>query len=400
MTTYKDILVLVDKVTAPLRKINDSMKKTSANGEKLKDKFERLRLKMEKMRPAMRNVWTGIKRITGVFIGLVGAGGILTAGIAKMTEFADNIDKMSQKIGMSIEDYQKWNYIMSINGGSVDTLKMGFKTLTTQIEGVQKGSKDSIKAFQSLGVKVKDNTGKFRKQNDIFFDSIKALQRIENQTQRDILANRLFGRSAAELRPLLNMSADAMEDLAKNFEKYNMALTDEEVKRATKFKDSWTTFTMFLQSSTMKALSDLYPKLQQILDAIMRHKQEILAVIKAIGWLAYQLIKLIAVVGGVAKAFADGFKSIIDRLKTANEWAQGFLDKLGKIAYFIPFVNVPLIGQAMQDQYYKNLSNSSKGNNTTNNTTNNFYNQRTYNNNVSYNNAMPLSNGGYILGGT
>ena len=98
MTTYKDILVLVDKVTSPLKKISDSMQKATKDGDKLKDKFEQIRKKMERMKPAMRTMWSGIKKLTSVFVGLVGASGILTAGIVKMTNFADNIDKMSQKI--------------------------------------------------------------------------------------------------------------------------------------------------------------------------------------------------------------------------------------------------------------------------------------------------------------
>ena len=114
MATYKDILVLVDKVTAPLKKVSEQMKKTSENGDKLRDKIGKLNQRMEKMRPALNKVWGGVMRLTRAFIGLVGSSGVLTMGIAKVTEYADHIDKMSQKIGMTTDSYQKWNYIMSL----------------------------------------------------------------------------------------------------------------------------------------------------------------------------------------------------------------------------------------------------------------------------------------------
>ena len=408
MTTYKDILVLVDKVTKPLQDITQQMKKTSENSEKLKGRLGKLQVGFNKMRPALRNVWSGVKKVTVGILALVGASGVLTRGIAKVTEFADHIDKMSQKIGMSAQEYQKWNYIMSINGGNIDSLSMGFKTLTTQIEGVQKGSKDSIKAFNMLGVQVKDSNGKFRSQSDIFNDTIKNLQKIENHVQRDVIANRLFGRSAAELRPLLNMSAEELNKLTDAFDKYGMGLSDEEIKRATKFKDTWTTFTMFLQSQTMKALSNLYPQLQRLLDQIMRHKTEILTVIKFIGNVVYQIIKFTATIayviyylvrGGVLiykkvtsifSAIADFIKNvvgtIINWVKTAVDWVTQLIDKLGWVAYLIPGLAQIKMGQNIAKAFSGSVNNNSVRqsqtvNNTSTTTTNNNYfgNTNTYN---------------------
>ncbi len=401
MTTYKDILVLVDKVTKPLQDITQQMKKTTENSEKLKGKLGKLQTSFQKMRPALRNMWSGVKKVTVGLIALVGASGILTRGIAKVTEFADHIDKMSQKIGMSAQEYQKWNYIMSINGGNIDSLSMGFKTLTTQIEGVQKGSKESIKAFSMLGVQVKDSNGKFRSQSEIFNDTIKNLQKIENHVQRDVIANRLFGRSAAELRPLLNMSAEELNKLTDAFDKYGMGLSDEEIKRATKFKDTWTTFTMFLQSQTMKALSNLYPQLQRLLDQIMRHKTEILNVIKFVGRLVYEIIKFTATIAyviytviksvkqiyGIIKSVFSaiaGFimniiTTIIGWIKKAIDMINGLVDKLGIVAMFIPGLAQVRMAQNLASVYSKDVPNntsvrqSQTVNNTSTTTTNNNY---------------------------
>lgn len=287
MATFKDVLVLVDKVSKPLQNISNNTDKATGKLKKFNDNLVALK-------PAFNGAWGGVMKLTKGIIGLVGSSGVITMGIAKVTEFADNIDKMSQKIGMSTDAYQKWNYIMSINGGNVDSLAMGFKTLTTQIEGVQKGSKDSIKSFRMLGVNVKDNNGKFRAQESIFEEVIQKLQRMENKTQRDVIANRLFGRSASELRPLLNQSADAIDKLAKNFEKYGMKLTKKEIENATQFKDTWTTFTMFLQAQTNKALTELLPKLTGIVQKIMEYKQPIQDIISGVGKLA---IKVFEVVG-------------------------------------------------------------------------------------------------------
>lgn len=257
MATYKDILVLVDKVSEPLKKIQN-------NTEKLQGRFKKLQEGMKKATKVMATV--------GAAIAVVG-GAILSAS-KRVADYGDRIDKMSQKIGMSRRAFQEWDYIMSQNGGSVESLQMGFKTLTTQIEGVQKGSKDSIKAFQMLGVSVKDNNGQFRTQDEIFNDTIRKLQQIKNPTQKAMLANRLFGRSAAELRPLLNQEAAAVDNLRDKANKLGLIISDEDIDNAVKFKDTMDTFTRFFQAKFGTMMMKIMPTLTDATEQIIALTQE------------------------------------------------------------------------------------------------------------------------------
>lgn len=266
MATYKDVLILVDKVSAPLKKIQN-------NTDKLKDKMNRLS--------------KGIKRVSATLLAIKSSvalvGGAILRGANQFAEMGDRIDKMSQKIGMSRKSFQEWDYIMSQNGGNVETLQMGFKTLVTQIEGVQKGSKDSIKAFRDLGVQVKDNNGKFRSADDVFNDTIRSLQKIENPTQKMILANRLFGRSAAELRPLLNQEAQAVDDLRKKANDMGLIISDEDVKNSVKFKDTMDTFTRFFQAKFATVMMKLMPEFSNTLEEIIAFSKENQEIFDSIG---------------------------------------------------------------------------------------------------------------------
>lgn len=266
MATYKDVLVLVDKVSAPLKKIQ-------GNTDKLRDKMGKLQSGLKKVGGALAAV--------GATVGIVG--GAMLRGANQVAEMGDRIDKMSQKIGMSRKSFQEWDYIMSQNGGNVETLQMGFKTLVTQIEGVQKGSKDSIKAFSDLGVQVKDNNGKFRSADEVFNDTIRSLQKIENPTQKMILANRLFGRSAAELRPLLNQEAQAVDDLRKKANDMGLIISDEDVANSVKFKDTMDTFTRFFQAKFATVMMKLMPQFSKALEDIMAFGKENQEVFNSIG---------------------------------------------------------------------------------------------------------------------
>ena len=45
--------------------------------------------------------------------------------------YGDQVDKMSQKMGISATAYQEWNFVMQHAGASIDSLKSSMKTLAT-----------------------------------------------------------------------------------------------------------------------------------------------------------------------------------------------------------------------------------------------------------------------------
>ena len=275
MATYKDVLMLVDKVSEPLKKISE-------NAQKAQGKLSGLKDKLAGMTQGIRNAGAKIGNFAGkvakvytavsAAVGLVGGAAIRATN--QMAEMGDRIDKMSQKIGMSRKAFQEWDYIMSQNGGNVETLQMGFKTLTTQIEGVQKGSKESINAFSALGVSVKDTNGEFRSADDVFNDTIRKLQQIDNPTQKMILANRLFGRSAAELRPLLNQEAGAIDELRSKANAMGLIISDKDIDNAKAFKDTMDTFTRFFQAKFGTMMMQFMPSISKALEDIIAFAQE------------------------------------------------------------------------------------------------------------------------------
>lgn len=262
MATYKDVLMLVDKVTEPLKKIQ---KQSQATVEKMQN--------MKKQLKDIGGKFVAFAKKATVALTIVASA--LTFGLKKTADYGDRIDKMSQKIGMSRKAFQEWDYIMSQNGGSVESLQMGFKTLTTQIEGIQKGSKDSIKAFSSLGVSVKDANGQLRSQDDIFNDTIRKLQQIKNPTQKAMLANRLFGRSAAELRPLLNKEAEAVDELRDKANRLGLIVSDKDIKNAVILRDTFDTFGRAFQAKFASSMMKLMPLFTKLLDKIIPVMEEL-----------------------------------------------------------------------------------------------------------------------------
>ena len=88
----------------------------------------------------------------GVFTAAVAGGtAALSNGISSVAKYGDEIDKASQKVGMSTDSYQQWDYVMNLAGTSMSECSMGMKTLTNQIDDAKNGSEEHYLTLNSWG---------------------------------------------------------------------------------------------------------------------------------------------------------------------------------------------------------------------------------------------------------
>lgn len=145
----------------------------------------------------------------------------------------DEIDKQSQKLGISAQVYQEWDAILGHCGASMDSLKAGMKTLS---KAIADGSADQVAAFQAVGLSL-DEVQQMSTE-DVFAAVITGLQGMEEGAERTNIATTLLGRSAQELGPLLNTSAEATEEMRQTVNDLGGVMSDEAVAASAQFKDA------------------------------------------------------------------------------------------------------------------------------------------------------------------
>ena len=65
----------------------------------------------------------GATAITGVATAAAGVSALFIKGASDVAAYGDNIDKMSQKMGISAEAYQEWSYVCEILAVDADIAK-------------------------------------------------------------------------------------------------------------------------------------------------------------------------------------------------------------------------------------------------------------------------------------
>lgn len=159
-------------------------------------------------------------------------GGIIKA-TASTAEYGDNIDDMSQKLGMSAEKYQEWGFILEHNDANIDSMTSSMKKLS---DAVVDQSKSSVAAFEKIGISMEE-AGKMS-QEELFAATVKGLQGMESGAERTAIATDLLGKGAMELGGLLNMSAEETEAMRQQVHKLGGVMSDEAVAAASDYQDT------------------------------------------------------------------------------------------------------------------------------------------------------------------
>ena len=180
--------------------------------------------------------------------------------------YGDNVDKSSQKMQFAAKSWQEWDYVLNIAGSSMNSMTMGMKTLTNQIDQAKNGSKSATANFKALGISTKDL--KNLSKEEIFEKAIAGFQKMGDTTDRAALANKVFGRSGQELAPLFNMTNEETQKLIKTANEYGMVMSDDAVKASATFQDSLTTMQKTLTGLKNTMMAEFLPSLSTIMDGL------------------------------------------------------------------------------------------------------------------------------------
>ena len=193
------------------------------------------------------------------------AGATVAAGKAFMdaagdvAAYGDNIDKMSQKVGISAEAYQEWDFIAQHSGTSMESLKTSFKTMAN-------AAQDGKEEFKTLGLSLDEV--KNMSTEDLFSAVISGLQGMEEGTERTAVASALLGKGATELGALLNTSASDTEAMRQQVHDLGGVMSNEAVKDAAAYQDSLQNLQTGLTGLKNNMIAEFLPGVTTVMDGL------------------------------------------------------------------------------------------------------------------------------------
>lgn len=207
----------------------------------------------------------------GVALGAAAAGvGAAMMGAAnKVAGASDEIDKASRRAGTDAETWQKLNYAMGQSGISSEKLEKSMIKNQQALNDAAEGTEAYAAAYEKLGVSIYDSSGQLKDADDVYQESLKALADMEDINQRNALANQLFGKSYADLAPILDAGSEGIDALTSRAEQLGLVMSQETVDAGVKFGDTLADVKEVGGAIFNMIAAELLPVLQGFLDWII-----------------------------------------------------------------------------------------------------------------------------------
>lgn len=184
------------------------------------EKVERLSRSIGRMGDTAGRVSGGLKGMLGAAGGLSGALGALApavtgVGLASMAkgaiDAADDMNDLSQKTGVSVEQLSRFKQAADASGTSIEGVGNSMVKLNRNLAT---GNAGAANALRDLGISATDANGALKSADQIMLEVADRFAAMPDGAQKSASAMALFGKSGADMVPLLNGGSKAIKGLS------------------------------------------------------------------------------------------------------------------------------------------------------------------------------------------
>lgn len=226
--------------------------------------------------------------LTGSLGGLVPAIGIAGLGALgkRSIDAADNLNDLSQRTGVGVEMLDKFGKAANDSGSSLEEVA---KSMGKLAKGIVDPASKTNEALNSIGISSTNAQGKIRGVDAIMIDLADKFSKMPDGVEKTALAMEIFGKSGANIIPMLNEGKEALNEYSATIDKDMAAAAD-------KFNDSINKVTSSISGPFNQAITALLPTITKLAEGIA-------AAATGFSKLPEPIQTIIVAVGGLAAAF-------------------------------------------------------------------------------------------------
>lgn len=273
------------------------------------------------------------RALEGMVAGLtVGAGVAMVKGAI---DAADALNDLSQKTGVAVEKLGGLEYAAKASGTNLEGVATGIRKMSINMADAAGGSEEAAQLFKALGVSVTGAGGELKSADAVLLALADRFAAFEDGPEKAALAVKAFGKTGADMIPLLNMGGDALREMLAEYDKYG-GIASDTAARADQFNDTLEKMHLMSGALARTVAASLLPTLQAIADVLVDAKSKgggfaavgdgiavVLKSVAAAGMYAFEVLRSIgtsigAVAAIVARALAGDFSGAAEINRQAN----------------------------------------------------------------------------------
>lgn len=280
--------------------------------------------------------------------------GAIVGQIESAVNAMDDLSVATSKVGVAAKDLQELRYAAALSNVDVETLDAGLGKLAKNMADLAGKGGPATKFLRELGVTA--STG-----------VVEAMEKVADQfaampdgAKKSALAIQEFGKSGAELIPILNAGGDGIRQMTKEAEDLGLVLSDQALVAANSFNDEMDRLKAISTAATQQIVAGMLPALLGLARAFVAGAKSaggFYEVGQSIGevmiWIAGNIAEVVTyltkmgqsiyyLVRGVQAAESGFRESVLFNPEKAEQWyqtatnffkaAQGYSDNAGAIA--------------------------------------------------------------------
>lgn len=203
---------------------------------------------------------SGLKSTVGDFlkVGLASAAvGAFAAWIKSAADAGDAAGKLAQKTGVAVKDVAGLELAYQQAG-------LGSDVLTSSMAKLSKGIVSGSSTMEQLGIKSKNLDGTFKGNKQVLYELADGFAGMEDSAKKSAMAQEIFGKSGADMIPLLNGGSAALREMDEMAQKLGLTMTDEAAASAENFNDTMDLIKLGGQGVARGIASELLPTLSNL----------------------------------------------------------------------------------------------------------------------------------------
>ena len=210
-----------------------------------------------------------VGKTLGVGIAAIGTGMAATftaaALLTKQTVAqGDKFEKLSQRIGISVEKLSAYEHVANLSGTSVESMGNSVARLSRNMLDTSEGIGEAKDAFKRLGIEVTDSNGKLKSADDVMLEMAARFEEMPDGAEKTALSMQLMGRAGKEMIPMLNQGTKGMKDMLKEGKKLR-GWTTAQAKEAALLNDNYARVTTAMKGAKDAIGKELIPVFQAII---------------------------------------------------------------------------------------------------------------------------------------
>lgn len=252
-------------------KISELLGGLSEANTAVRESVDGMKEQLESLNTVAEHLRTAFLAITVALAG----GEMFEATIEKTSQLGVQLEVMHAKTGAAVEDLSRLAYAANVSHVSFEELDVGLQRLARNLEmAATGGSKQVSDALKALGLSATDSQGKLRSLPDMLVDIAGKFQTMPDGTTKTAIAMDLFGRSGAQLIPMLDRGKAGMQEMMAQSDALGNTMTEKGVKSAVQYEDAMVRFHAAIDGLGRSIATSLMPSLSNLADELTKNASD------------------------------------------------------------------------------------------------------------------------------